>query len=246
MNMKKLILGIGVGMLLLANSSVSMAQQAIENLRKISTKGTAESEVTPDIIYLSISLREYFADGNAKKKVTIETLEEQLQAGALKAGIDKKNFTIENLWSYQSQSSRKKDPTIMQSRQYRIKVTDLSKINFLFDAVNPEGVQNTSIAEYQYSGEKELQKTLKIQAMKDAFTNATNLAEAINQKVGKAILISDSPIPVVFASYSTRSNNMMMMSKASGADVAVEPKLVDLDIKPMKITTEIDVVFELL
>lgn len=245
MNMKKLILSLGVGMLLLTNSSLSMAQQAIDNLRKISTKGNAESEVTPDIIYLSISLREYYADGNTKKKVTIETLEDQLQEGARKAGIDKANFTIENLWSYQSQVSKKKDPTIMQSRQYRIKVTDLSKINFLFDAVNPAGVQNTSIAEYDYSGKKELQKTLKTQAMKDALTNATILAEAISQKVGKAIIISDNPIPLQFINYQPRSN-MMMMAKSASADMVEESSLVDLDIKPMKVTAEVDVVFELL
>lgn len=36
--------------------------------RKVSTRGYAEREVTPDIIYLSISLKEYFVDGNTKKK----------------------------------------------------------------------------------------------------------------------------------------------------------------------------------
>jgi len=60
--MKNMVLGLAM----LATSSLAMAQQSIDNVRKISTKGRAEKEVTPDIIYLSISLCEYLQDGNVR------------------------------------------------------------------------------------------------------------------------------------------------------------------------------------
>ena len=41
----------------------------IENNRKVLTKGYAEKEVTPDIVYLSVSLKEFYKDGNQKKKI---------------------------------------------------------------------------------------------------------------------------------------------------------------------------------
>ncbi len=55
----------------------------IESFRKVATKGYAEKEVTPDIIYLSISLKEFYMDGNMKKKVFIETIEKQLFDAAI-------------------------------------------------------------------------------------------------------------------------------------------------------------------
>ena len=60
--------------------------QTLDLRRKIEVTGTAEVEVTPDIIYISISLKEYM-DG--KKKVGIETLERALQTAVLKVGIPK-------------------------------------------------------------------------------------------------------------------------------------------------------------
>ncbi len=237
--MKNMVLGLAM----LATSSLAMAQQSIDNVRKISTKGRAEKEVTPDIIYLSISLCEYLQDGNVKKKVTIETIEKQLQEAALKAGIPKADFTIENLWSYQNPSNKKKDPGMLQSRQYRIKVTDLSKINILFDSVDPKGIHNTSIAEYDFSGKKELENSLKVAAVKDAMNNASVLAGAADQKVGKALLISENPMPFQFVNFQSR--NMMMM-KSAAADMAGEAELVDIDIKPIKVSAEVDVIFELL
>src|SRR5690606_41053568 len=70
-------------MLVICTVSLAKAQtNNFESSRKVSTRGYAEREVTPDIVYISISLREYFVDGNTKKKVDIETLEKQLYDAA--------------------------------------------------------------------------------------------------------------------------------------------------------------------
>jgi len=59
--MKKLI---AVALVAFLGLSSAMAQQA-DLRRKINVSGLAETEVTPDIIYISISLKEYL---NGKKK----------------------------------------------------------------------------------------------------------------------------------------------------------------------------------
>ena len=69
----------------LFNMTASAQLNNIENSRKIATKGYAEKEITPDIIYLAIGLKEYYADGNSKKKVAIEKLEKQLFDAAMAA-----------------------------------------------------------------------------------------------------------------------------------------------------------------
>ena len=54
-----------IGLLSMANAQTT----TMENTRRIATRGYAEKEVTPDIIYLSISLREYYEKGNVKKNL---------------------------------------------------------------------------------------------------------------------------------------------------------------------------------
>lgn len=227
------------GTLAIANAQTT----TIDNSRRVSTRGHAEREITPDIIYLSVSLREYLQDGNAKKKVTIEELEKQLYTSAMKQGIQKDDFTIQDIYSYNTNTKKKRED-ILQARQYRIKVADLSKLNALFDEVDPKGLNSTSINGYDHSKKKEIEKELKTEAVKDARTNAEILATADGQSVGKAILINDNS--------SFNWNDIMptqritTMSLAKAADgIALEDQSLDINIRPIKLTSDVDAVFEL-
>jgi uncharacterized protein YggE len=48
-------------------------------VKKIEVTGTAEEEVLPDKIFVSVTLREYFKDKDNKNRVDILVLEQQLQ-----------------------------------------------------------------------------------------------------------------------------------------------------------------------
>src|SRR3954468_20663177 len=82
---------------LITVSVVSGFAQGVDLRRRIEVNGVAEKEVTPDIINVTISLKEYL-DG--KTKITISQLEQQLQKAVLAAGIAKDDFRINNLSSY--------------------------------------------------------------------------------------------------------------------------------------------------
>ena len=145
--------------------SLSASAQQVDLRKKISVSGTSEMEVTPDIIYLSISLKEYLKDNNSKKKVDITTLENQLFAAVQKAGLDKDNLTINDLSSYNYATEKKKNPDFLASKQYRLKVTDLNKWNEIIGSVDPKGVAYTSIDSYDYSKIEDLKKELKIRQL---------------------------------------------------------------------------------
>lgn len=221
----------------------AQAQNSLmENSRRVSTRGYAEREVTPDIIYLSISLKEYYQDGNTKRKVSIETLEKQLFDAAMKNGVKKEDFTIQNIYSYNAET-KKKNNELLQSRQYRIKVTNLNNLNKMMDEVDAKGLQSTSIAGYDHSQKRQIEKELKTAAVKDARTNADILASADGGTVGKALMINDNsnvnwneimPQPRMYA-----------MAKTANAEMDGAGTGLDLDIRPIKLTCNIDAVFEL-
>lgn len=220
--------------------SVSALAQQVDLRRKINVSGSAETEVTPDIIYISISLKEYLKDNNSKKKVDITTLENQLFAAVQKAGVDKENLTINNLSSFSWATEKKKNPDFLASKQYRLKVSDLDKFNDIIGAVDPKGIASTNIESYDYSKITSLKKELKIQALQAAKAKATYLVEALGDKLGSALDIQEINNEV-YPQVMYRASNMMM--KAESADMA--GAAADIDFKKIKLSYVMNVVFEI-
>ncbi len=216
----------------------AMAQQ-VDLRKKINVSGSAETEVTPDIIYISISLKEYLKDGNSKKKVEITTLENQLFNAVQKSGLDRDNLTINNLSSYIGAPEKRKNPDYLASKQYRLKVTDLNKWNAIIGAVDAKGVAYTNIDSYDYSKIENLKKELKIKAILAAKEKATYLVQAIGDKLGSAIDIQEINNEV-FPQAMYRSN---MMMKAESADALGGAQ--EIDFKKIKLNYVVNVVFEI-
>ncbi|RZF60267.1 SIMPL domain-containing protein [Sphingobacterium corticibacterium] len=242
--MKKII-GIIIAICIVSMSNAQTNN--FESSRRVSTRGYAEKEVTPDIVYISISLREYFVDGNTKNKVNIETLEKQLYDAALAIGVKKEDFNIQNIYSYNYDSSKKKEnKQLLQAKQYRIKVSNLNGLNNMLDQVDPKGIQSTSINGYDHSQKRQIEKELKVAAVQDARANAEIIATATGDKIGKVLVINDNssfgwndilPTPRMYA----------MSAKAETSDAAsADGESLDINVRPIKLTCNIDGIFELL
>lgn len=208
--------------------------QNVDLRRKIELSGIAEKEVTPDIINVSISLQEYL-DG--KKKITLDQLEGQLEKAVNDAGIAKEDFTISNVSAWNNTYQKKKNPDFLAAKQYGIRFHDLNKYNQILSAIDPKGIQSTNIESYDYSKMTELKRDLKIQALLAAKEKATYLLSSINEKLGRPISIIESdnsnyPAPRIYA------NRAMVADKSTGDS--------DIDIKKIKLSFQIQAVFEIL
>jgi len=227
--MKKLIT---LALVAFLGLSSAMAQQ-VDLRRKINVSGTAETEVTPDIIYIGISLKEYL---NGKKKVDITELEKQLFAAVQKVGIAKENLTISNLSSWNYETEKKKNPDFLASKQYRLKVNDLNKFNAILEAIDAKGIANTNIESYDYSKTESLKKDLKIKALLAAKEKATYMVEALGDKLGSVIEIQDGGDNVIQPVYRT------FAMKAEMSDAAGAP---EIDFKKIKLNFTVNAVFEI-
>lgn len=224
---------------LLSIFSISGFAQPADLRRKIEVSGTAETEVTPDIIYIGISLKEYFKDNANKKKVEIEELEQQLQTAVQKAGVPDADFTINNISSYNYSFEKKKNPEFLAKKQYRIKLSDLSKLNQILSAVEPKGIEYTNIESYDYSKIESLKQELKIKALKAAKEKATYLAAAVGDKIGAALNIQE----INNESY---PQPMYRANVASFEAKAMDSSMPEIDFKKIKLNYEMRAVFELI
>lgn len=208
--------------------------QNVDLRRKIEVTGIAEKEVTPDIINVTISLQEYL-DG--KKKTTIDQLENQLETAIKTAGLAKEDFTISNVSAWNNSLQKKKNPDFLASKQYSIRFHDLNKFNEILSKVDPKGIQSTYVESYDYSKMPQLKQELKIQALLSAKEKATYLLNSINEKVGRPINITETD------NSSFPSPRPMYMAKAVNLNAA--PTDSDIDIKPIKLSFQIQAVFEI-
>lgn len=230
--MKKLLalaIMVGIGL------TNTYAQQ-VDLRKKISVTGTAETEVTPDIIYIGISLKEYL---NGKKKVEITELERQLYAAVQKAGIAKENLTVNNVSSWSYATEKKKNPDFLASKQYRLKVSDLNKFNALLAGIDAKGVASTEVDGYDYSKMETLKKELKVKALLAAKEKAKYMVEALGSSLGSVLEIQDGGDninqPVMY-------RNMAMKAEMMAADATAAP---EIDFKKIKLSFTVNTVFEI-
>ncbi len=218
-------------------SVLSGFAQGVDLRRKIEVTGVAEREVTPDIINVSISLKEYM-DG--KKKITISELEQQLEKAVQAAGIAKEDFRINNLSSYNFTDPKKKTPEFLASKQYGIRFRDLNKFNQVISKVDPKGIQYTNIDSYDYSKIEYLRNELKLQALVAAKTKATFMLNGIGEKIGQPISITE------FEDNSFPSpRNVMYMAKAGDVNESANVPESDIDVKMIKLNYRVSAVFEI-
>jgi len=225
--MKKLFV---LAALIIAATYTTFAQ-SVDLRRKIEVTGTAEQEVTPDIINVSVSLQEY-------GKVTIDQLEKQLEDAVRDAGIPKEDFTVNNISAYNYKYQKKKDPAFMASKQYGIRFHNLNKFDQIIAKIDPKGIQSTNIDSYDYSKMDALKNELKLKALMSAKSKATYLLAGLNETLGPVLNITENdnsnypmPRPVMFKS-------MAMADRATPAES-------DIDFKKIKLNFQINAVFQI-
>lgn len=225
---------ISIIVLLIAISLAGFAQN-VDLRRKIEVTGISEKEVTPDIINVSISLKEYM-DG--RTKVTISQLENQLETAINEAGIPKSDFRINNLSSYNYVYQKKKNPDFLASKQYAIRFHDLNRFDQIMSKIDPKGVQSTNIDSYDYSKIAEVKKELKIQALLAARDKAAYMLGALNEKLGSVLNITETDN----TNYNYMAKPMMYSNRVMAADAAPES---DIDVKNIKLSFQVQAVFEI-
>ncbi len=220
----------------------SKAQNVINPFPKtITVTGSAEMEVTPDEIYVQVTLKEYEKKGSGK--VSIEKIKSDFLTAVKSLGIADSNITIAqydglngNPWL---RKKSKKDE-LYASISYQVKIKDGRQLDELVNRLDDNATQNFFIQRTAHSQLEAYKKNLKMAAIKAAKEKASYLAGAIGEKVGVAVTINE-PMEYYVPYYNMRASNMMVKQEAGMADDAAAP-----DFKKIKLKYDVTVVFALM
>ncbi|MBD1365723.1 SIMPL domain-containing protein [Mucilaginibacter sp. ZT4R22] len=219
----------------LVTFALNVFAQTTDLRRKIEVSGIAEQEVIPDIIKVTISLKEYFTKD--KKKVTISQLETQLQKALADAGVSKEDLSIDDL-SASNWEERKKHLNFLASKQYIVKFKELTKYNQILGKLDAKGVESTQITDYDYSKITAVKKELKIKALLAARDKAEYLLNSVGEKLGGVLNISEVDEPASRYDNVAQYSNSISFNNSGASDS-------NINFKTIKLRFQVSAVFEI-
>jgi uncharacterized protein YggE len=157
-------------------------------VRAIEVTGSAEMLVTPNEFTFKITLRERLEN---KQKVTIDQQETRLKQELAKMGVDvQKDLTVFDLRSnYVPVRKRVRD--VLGTKDYRLKVYDLAKVDQLQELADNLNIDNLDLIETTHTELTRLRRETKMEAVKAAKAKADYMLAAIGERVGKALFIQE-------------------------------------------------------
>jgi uncharacterized protein YggE len=178
--------------------------------RSIHVIGTAEMDIVPDEIYVSLSIKEYVKD---KKKYTIEELEKGVVNYITKTtAVAMEDIKMDNMSAYVISMKRKKNKEEIITKSYMVKFSKGEQVYMLYSVMDSLGIYAANVSRYSHSKMDDYKRQIKINAIKSAKEKASYLLEAIGSKAGKPLSITEyngmvisdalSTLPGVTNSYS--------------------------------------------
>jgi hypothetical protein len=175
--------------LLMANSAATFAQQNA-HLPYIEVSGTAEMQVVPDEIHISIVLRER---GNGNNKVSVEQQELDLKASVKALGIDTGDLSLSDAMADLVPKKFREDDVIAR-KGYMLKVADAEMVRKVFMELDRLQIEDAFIHHVSHSKEVEYRRTMRIAAITDAKDKADYMLAAIGERTGQALEVIETPV----------------------------------------------------
>lgn len=190
----------------------------------IETSAEVDSLVVPDKIYINILLDET----DSKGKIPLEELEKRMITALKAANVDiETQLSLDDLGSYyRKYFLRKKD--VLKSKVYQLVIYDAKTLSTVFLNLEKVKIANVDLRKVEYSEEEKLKLILKQEAIIKAKTQAENLVKPLNQTVGKAFFIEDSPFTLTREDWYPRNSRKLYFAQEAVGSPNVEIKKIKI------------------
>jgi len=161
---------------------------ASKDVPYIEVTGNAELNIVPDEIFIDIRIMEKY-DG--KTKITIQEQETKMRAALNSIGLGANALSLSSANADFVRVSWKTDDLLTQKR-YTLKVKDAETAGKVFKELGTLEIKNARISHVNHTKMDSLLKEVKILAIKAAKNKADYLLDAIGEKRGNALIITEN------------------------------------------------------
>lgn len=231
--MKKLI--VFVNFILFVNFTQAQ-QKSFLDIPYIEVNGSADTLVTPNEIFISITISE----SDVKDKISLQEQERRMVAGLKSLGINtEKELTTSDIESnYRFYVLKQKD--VLKTKSYSLKVNNAVLATRVFMKLEELGMANARVDRVSHSEMEKIRNTCRTNAVKNAYQKAISLTAPIKAAVGSPLHIVDysSDNEPVYATATLKVRGAVM------ADAATE-ELPQIDFEKIRISMNVQVKFRI-
>lgn len=233
--MKKTLLILAL--LLSLNTFGQTGQKNFIDQNYIEVNGTSEIEVSPDKIFINITINEKDHKGK-----TVNDVEKLMVDKLTTLGID-----IQKQLSIRDFVSNLKNNWILRNeiqsiKQYELLVEDSETVSKVFKELNSLGISSISIDRLENSEIEKHKREAKSKAIKQAKENAETLVQAIGQEIGRALLISEENYPQNITGI---LQGRVAGVRIRGASSSISETTPEIEFEKIKVECQVKVLFEL-
>ena len=207
---------------------------AQESENYIQVTGVSEIEIVPNQIYLTIVLDE----SDSKGRQAIENQRREMVNALKKIGINtEKNLTMEDM-----SSSYFKRGNALSKASYQLLLTSSEQVVKVYDALAVLNISDVNITRVSHTDIEQFKSKCRKEAMINAKTVASELAEAVGQTIGACIYIYDSNRGVTPTYYNDRIV-MRSMAKIANEEAVIEEE--PIEFKKIKLNYSVNAKFRI-
>lgn len=153
----------------------------------IEATGTAEKEIVPDIIHITILLKDKSVN---KDNYTIIQQEDKLLKSLKSVNIDLKNLALSNATS-ELIISKQKEKGVEEKKEYILLLNSADEVSKVFNLLQDINIKEAYISYRSHTQIDAYQKEVRINAIKAAKDKVTYLLQAIGEIPGKPLVIQE-------------------------------------------------------
>lgn len=195
----------------------------------IEVTGNAEREIAPDLFYLKVDIDEQ----DSKGKKSLEKQQADMLDALKSLGVDPLQ-QVTRLSLYSSYYNRRKNTA---TASYQIKLFGAEQLTKAWSKLDELGLSNVSFQKAECSTLARVQEEVRSLAVQNAKEQASKMASAIGQTIGKCFYIYGGYMetPAVFALPRMYSKSMM----ADGANMAEDAPDSPLEFGKIKVSSKV-------
>lgn len=214
---------------------VTYAQDNKAQIPQITVNGEGKVKVIPDQAIINVGVQNTGKDAKEVKTLNDETIDKVLKF-LKKSGIAATDYKTNNVSLNKNYDYEKKKYFFQANQSISITLKDIKKYDEVMMGLNETGINSIQGVEFKSSKIETLERDARKKAMQNAKQKAEDYVSVLNQKIGKALLITDNsqayyPQPMF-------KGNMMAMA----ADSESTPRET-LAIGEIEITATVSVTF---
>lgn len=212
-----------------------MAQNNNNITPQVNVSGEGSMKIQPDYAIISIGSEIKDVDSGKAKKQNDEIIAKMIQV-IKKSKIDEKDYQTQRVNLYKSRDYQQKKDYFVANQTITITLRNLDQYETLMSDLMDAGANSINGVEFKSTQTEKFASEIRAKAVLDAKKKAQDYASALDQAIGKALIISDQSFvntPRVYA----------MKTAAFSADSVTQEQT--LAIGEIEISTNVNVVFEL-